>query len=112
MTKLTAKGMAVSVKVERDPVQLCHGGTPRLVKRVNSLPILFIYRRKATLNVKYCTLLSLTAFLVTGSAPKKTTLYRPEREINPAGTGRCNSCLTFAPGTANCYRTRPEASCE
>src|SRR5229473_3538320 len=111
MTKLTTKSMAVSVKVERDPVQLCHGGTPRLVKRVNSLPILFIYRRNATLNVKYCTLLSLTAFPVTGSAPKKTKLYCPEREINPAGTGRCNSCFTFSAGTANCRSTRPEESC-
>src|SRR5260370_34444423 len=111
MTKLTAKGMAVSVKVESDPVQVCHGGTPRLVKRVNSVPILFIYRRNATLNVKYCTRLSLTAFPLAGLAPKKTTLYCPEREINPAGMGRCNSCLTFSAGTVNCWRTRPEESC-
>src|SRR5260370_1232491 len=36
MTKLTTKGMAVAVKVKGDTVQVCHG-TPRLVKRVNSL---------------------------------------------------------------------------
>src|SRR5438034_5839500 len=76
------------------------------------LLILCVYRRNATLNVKYCSLLSLTAFPVTGSAPRKTKLYWPGRKINPAGMGRCNSFLAFSAGTVICWRRSEEHTSE